>query len=327
MVKRYTGLGWAVGLTLCVAGGVAAQSTCAVQTASSSTDLVVNTENEASAGTVLHGPWPGGATRFRNCKPGEPLQLQIKPMMPGLTYVRDVVIDGLTYPAYGWNATSSLVILGIQVYSGSGLGIWRFPLKIDKTSQQGILAGPTGEFAVTLRVGLVARGGTIIKETQALGVVETSLLNDPSAVVSNSGSVEVNPAVDSCRVRADGAGVILDPARQPELQRPGDTAGEEPLPARVRCSRDGVVAEVGIDDALDMGNTSSVLTPAAGTSATGVGLQILRNGVPLPMGSRWMFTDGATWTDQGLSARYIRTSDALSAGDIVGEAIITATMK
>lgn len=325
MVKRCTGLGWAVGLTLCFVGGAAAQSTCAVQTASSSTDLVVNTENEAPAGTVLNIPQVGYATRFNNCAPGERLQLQIKPMMPGLAYVRDVVIDGISYPAYGWNATSSLAIFGFQATSGGG--IWRFPLTIDKTSQQEIQAGRTGEFAVTLRVGLVARGGTIIKEAQAIGVVETSLLNDPSAVVSNSGSVEVNPAIDSCRVRADGAGVMLDPARQPELQRPGDTAGEEPLPARVRCSRDGIVAEVGIDDALDMGNTSSVLTPAAGTSATGVRLQILRNGMPLPMGSRWMFTDGATWTDQGLSARYIRTSDVLSAGDIVGEAIITATMK
>lgn len=144
MVKRCTGLGWAVGLTLCFVGGVAAQSTCAVQTASSSTDLVVNTENEASAGTVLHGPWPGGATRFRNCKPGEPLQLQIKPMMPGLTYVRDVVIDGLTYPAYGWNATSSLVILDFRFTPApaweSGASRSRSTRRHNRESWQGLLA-------------------------------------------------------------------------------------------------------------------------------------------------------------------------------------------
>lgn len=116
----------------CVVGGVVVQFICVVQMVSFFMDLVVNIENEVLVGMVLYGFWLGGVICFRNCKLGELFQLQIKLMMLGFIYVRDVVIDGFIYFVYGWNVILFLVIFGIQVYFGFGLGIWCFLFKIDK---------------------------------------------------------------------------------------------------------------------------------------------------------------------------------------------------
>ncbi|MCW2067929.1 UNVERIFIED_ORG: type 1 fimbria pilin [Stenotrophomonas maltophilia] len=297
-----------------------AQSACTISQQRASTNVTVATESEADADTVLSIPIRGWGTSLVNCEYST--TVNVKPVMPQLTYVRDVIIAGTTYPAYGWSATSSLVVFRYRIINS--LEYYDEPLRLDRETPITFISagGPIFQLAV----GLVARGGPIIEERVDLGVVETSVAGSPSTRLYNSASVDIRPSSHSCRVRTD-ATVSLAPVQQHQLQRPGDSAAEQAAPARVRCSSAGLVARVRIDDAMDPGNISSVLTAASGTTASGVAVQLLRGGIPLAMGSQWDVTSDFSWIDQDLSARYIRTIDALTPGDIVGEAVITADLK
>lgn len=297
-----------------------AQSSCTVSGQRAATNLVVGTESEAEADTVLSIPIRGFGTSLVNC--GYSTTVNVKPDMPQLTYVRDVVIAGTTYPAYGWSATSPLAVFRYRIVNS--LENYDEPLRLDRETQITFISAGGPYFQ--LAVGLVARGGTIIGETVDLGGVETSVAGSPSTRLYNVATVQIHASSPECRGRTDAA-VSLQPVRQHQLQRPGDSAAEQAAPARVRCNSAGLVATVRIDDALDPGNKSSVLSAAAGTTASGVAVQLLRGGIPLAMGTQWDVTSDGSWLDQDLSARYIRTTDALTPGDIVGEAVITADLK
>ncbi|WP_295566707.1 hypothetical protein [uncultured Stenotrophomonas sp.] len=297
-----------------------AQSSCEVATGNVRPELIVVTGTEANPGEVLLPLGRPRGTLLFKCDYSS--AVEVRPIMPGLKYVQNIVVDGETYRAYEWSTTSPLVVFR-YVMEGV-VGGYAKPLELERDIV--IPFNTSGTVLMYLAVGVIARGGPLVAEIVDVGTVETSVVGDPSIRVSNGALIEIRPSVHSCRVRVDAA-TSLAPAQQQGLQKPGDTANDQAAPVGARCSSAGLIADVRIEDAMDPGNTSSILTPAVGTSAGGVAIQLLRGGVPLMMGTQWDFTSDTGWSDQDISARYIRTTDALSPGEIVGEAVITANLK
>ncbi|WP_280191291.1 fimbrial protein [Delftia sp. PS-11] len=109
------------------------------------------------------------------------------------------------------------------------------------------------------------------------------------------------------------------------------------LPIQCEAISNGLDNDVHIQlfDALNNSNNSSVLTtastPSPGSSApaaSGVGIEILKDGSPLPMGTKWKaatLIDGqAAGTVQiPLAARYIQTSATVSPGSVQARATVT----
>ncbi|MBA0446636.1 hypothetical protein [Stenotrophomonas maltophilia] len=65
--------------------------------------IIATLPNELSPDVVLH-PFRGnsGTTSLKECANDPSFPITLTPTMAGLIYVRNVQIDGASYPAYGW---------------------------------------------------------------------------------------------------------------------------------------------------------------------------------------------------------------------------------
>lgn len=116
----------------------------------------------------------------------------------------------------------------------------------------------------------------------------------------------------------------------------GVTSDERPFSIQLSCA-DGAFAGTAyatLTDQADVSNRSSTLSLSADSSATGVGIQILRNGSVLKYGpddmragneNQWL---AATNVGNGivnipLTARYVRTAQTMTAGTARGRATFT----
>lgn len=79
--------------------------------------------------------------------------------------------------------------------------------------------------------------------------------------------------------------------------------------------------------ANDPGSTCSRLVPTANTTASGVRVQLLRDGHPVVPGRTWNVQSRDGSQDLGLSAEYYREASGFGAGDLEGQAILTATCR
>jgi len=112
-----------------------------------------------------------------------------------------------------------------------------------------------------------------------------------------------------------------------ELMNPDDVAKEEEIRISMNCPMGGIPVKLTLSDNHDVGNTGSQLSPAPGTDAQGVRIELLRNGTPVQFGVRWDHghsMPGGGSESVAFSARYRRVAGPLVPGDVVGEAVLTA---
>ncbi|MEN5286315.1 hypothetical protein ABE494_10290 [Stenotrophomonas lactitubi] len=261
----------------------------------------------------------------RGCAPSQNMRIRIDPALQGLTYVRDVTMEGVSYPAYGLHPTSPLLVFR-HVWSNARQSMQSTPLQIGRSVTVDARTDDRGDINMGVQVAVLGRGGTMTGHfANDIGVVESTVLLPVPVTVTHRKRIDLIITPYSCELRPTLGGVTLDPVVQARLQHPGQSAGEKTLDAQVFCAYPGMTAVLRLDDAQDAGNTGSVLAPAAGTTARGVGLQILRGGAPVQFGQEWDAVVGLSWTDLDLSARYIRLNDDISSGELQGQAILTAT--
>lgn len=138
----------------------------------------------------------------------------------------------------------------------------------------------------------------------------------------------------SCEVTTPVVQVPLPAVTQADLPAVNATAGETAFTLGLRCpSGDGTLVHLTLTDASDIANRSTTLGLAPGSSASGVGLQILdrdtvaaygpdsaRAGTP----NQWeVGRVGEGIWDLPLKVRYIRTQDKLGGGSVIGKATFT----
>ncbi|MEA3086947.1 MAG: hypothetical protein QOC89_4644, partial [Paraburkholderia sp.] len=137
----------------------------------------------------------------------------------------------------------------------------------------------------------------------------------------------------TCGVTTPAVSVDLPPISADGFATIGSTKGSAALKLGVNCSQAAINVNVTLTDASDVSNRSTTLGLAPGSSAAGVGLQILNGTSPVAYGpdsavagnpNQWFAgksTVGAM--DIPLTVRYVRTPGALMVGTVKGTATFT----
>ncbi|MFM0241098.1 fimbrial protein [Paraburkholderia phytofirmans] len=136
----------------------------------------------------------------------------------------------------------------------------------------------------------------------------------------------------TCSVTQSSVAVTLPPAPVANLSNPNSTTGATPFNLQLNCSLSSNV-NVTLTDATDVSNRSTTLNLAPGSSASGVGLQILNGSTPIAYGpdsaaagnmNQWLAgrSAGGPMTIP-LTAQYVRASGALVPGTVKATATFT----
>lgn len=129
----------------------------------------------------------------------------------------------------------------------------------------------------------------------------------------------ITPA--TCMVTTPSISVTLPNVKASDFSGVGATRGDTGLRIGLSC-RGGVGADVHmtLTDATDPGNATNRLTPAPGSTARGVQLRVLYNGMPVNYGpdsamagnlNQWRVGPSSSVTSVPLTAQYIATGTVL----------------
>lgn len=274
--------------------------------------------------------WLGlvAGAEFTGCARLRQANMRFTPSMSGLTFVRNVVINGESYPAYGWHATSPLIALR---HYASSLGPSARSTVVNSTSaveykviSGGAASGNSNGIGSNLQAIFIARGGYMTGITNQ-SVQGTSQLTDFAAGTLHSNlTFSISFQATPCVLR--DADVVLDDVRSSLFSGAGSPAGEKPVGLRMNCPMAGTRVSLTITDSVLPGNSGDDLEPTADSTARGVRVQVVHAGAPVRM-TQSIDLGPSVQGDQiiPLTARYVRTSAALRAGTIKGQAVITAT--
>ncbi|WP_229655268.1 fimbrial protein [Stenotrophomonas maltophilia] len=243
---------------------------------------------------------------------------------PGLTYERDIVHNGHTYPAYSFGPRSPLIGFYHNLQTPTGEGSVGLPVALGRNRNPGIMLATTRPVTADLLIVLFARGGAMqgMPDTD-MGFATSSVEGDPGQNMRHYLQLGLPMRPVTCTV--SDTPVSLDPAAFAALATPGDSTEETPFEVPLNCPSANVDVFLRVDDASGTNAADGVLAPTAASSASGVRMQLLMAGAPLALGREW----NHGYSSAGVQplpfvARYLRTSDALVPGDIGGEAVLTA---
>ncbi|MFM0044572.1 fimbrial protein [Paraburkholderia sediminicola] len=147
--------------------------------------------------------------------------------------------------------------------------------------------------------------------------------------------MKVSPAVvaaSTCSVTSTSVAVTLPQAYTGRLPTAGATTGATPFNLALDCSP-GTRVNVTLTDASNASNTSTTLSLAPGSTATGIGLQVLNGSTPIAYGpdsaaagnqNQWLAgtAAGGSMTIP-LTAQYVRTPGTVAPGTVKGLATFT----
>ncbi|QNA94781.1 fimbrial protein [Stenotrophomonas maltophilia] len=178
--------------------------------------------------------------------------------------------------------------------------------------------GREGE--VLVWVDVYSRGGQMVS-TPKRSIGSTATMQSGN-VGRHHLNIGVRFKAQTCAVTPQS--VTLDPidARTLDQQQ---SAGEKSFNVAVNCGASGRPLVLEMSDVHDLANTGDVLSPAPGSTTTGVALQVLQGGTPVRMQQPWSYgTTTGTVMSVPFSARYLRTPAELRTGSILGEVSLLA---
>ncbi|WP_240196672.1 MULTISPECIES: fimbrial protein [Stenotrophomonas] len=239
--------------------------------------------------------------------------------LAGLTYVRDIVYDGMVWAAYGFSDRSPLIGMVYQLTGSSNQPLHpgqRITLDASVTSN--------GKKNAGVIIRYFFRGGAMESVPyRHLGTVEAWPVSDPSQRLLSPIALGFTVPPVTCTLA--NASHSLDDVLANELAASGSNAKESSFDVAMNCPMDNIDVQLSLADANDPGSSNGQLAPAPGATAGGVQVQLLRGGQPVQFGQAWSHG----WSSKGqqaipFSARYLRTPDPLVPGDVKGEAVLTA---
>ncbi|MBB4512910.1 fimbrial protein [Paraburkholderia fungorum] len=196
-------------------------------------------------------------------------------------------------------------------------------------------AGAYGTGYLQMRIDLVATGPINVSSGNALSYSAASwfTMTDGINQLSLSGiAVNGTVTVRSCSVTTSSVDVTLPKVFAKDLSTTGATSGATPMKIGLSCSQ-GTNVKVTLTDASDVSNRSTTLGLAPGSSATGVGMQILNGSTPVAYGpdsssaanvNQWSAGTAAGGAmNVPLTVQYIRTPGTLVPGIVKGTATFT----
>lgn len=306
---------------------VAAQA-CTSAHAGANTSIRIDAWDDSDEGVVV-SPWmhTGNATFLSGCNYGELIAVDVSAAMPGLEFVRNVSVDGETFPAFGIRGKPKTPLLIFQYAVGNGSGGNQFFPFNPRTGLQFSGAGWSGSSRWSwVRMAAVSRGGEMeALPTTVVGEITYSTPSYPALVKKDNYNVTATLKTKTCRLTATA--VTLQDVDIADLPAEGSTAREREFTVPMNCNG-AFPMYLALTDANAPGNTGSRLTPTGNATAGAVRVQLLLEGNPVVMGQRWsvpMSQNGSQ--DVTLGARYYRETGALHGGVVEGQAVITATYR
>ncbi|MFC0226906.1 fimbrial protein [Serratia aquatilis] len=267
-------------------------------------------------------------------------------LISGRTYTE----DGVTYPIYSTNVPGIGVIVGVKELSqarytpayseSSGLGNTYFYTR--STSLNPLSLGGMARLIVT---GKLSPGVYTIAQKNLIDVFANldELYYPPSTVNPLDRAFILSPTTltitaRTCQMTSDAVqNVALPKVTKSQFSGVGSSpnVGQNFI-VSTQCE-EGVNLYATMTDATNPANSGNILTPGEGTTASGVGVQILRNDIPVAFGpdssaagnmNQWYI--GSADSGPGihpfiipLKARYVQTAASMTAGAVKARTTIT----
>ncbi|MDR5783746.1 fimbrial protein [Caballeronia sp. LZ065] len=245
------------------------------------------------------------------------------------TVTKDVTVNGTLVPGYTNVYQTGVPGIGVHFYITAYFNdTWT-----DVPTSQSFNV-PDGKTPHYTRADLVVTGpvgsGTTSNLPSMFIKFSGSCIETVTATQTLTGSTSVTG--NSCSVTTPTLAFDLPRAFSKNLPSVGATTGDTTLSLGLNCPA-GVKVGLTLTDAVNPANRSSTLSLAPGSSAAGVGLQIVNGETPLSFGpdsavagtvNQWIAgtsTGGAMQVP--LTARYVRTSTTLVPGSVNGKATFT----
>lgn len=255
------------------------------------------------------------------------------PIIPNLTYTE----DGITYPIFSTNIPGIGIIIGIKAMSAAKYT----PVTTITTFRP--VPSPSQGMGLAVQAKLIVTGrltsGVYPIARQRLVRVYT---NGPNNVTTPETDLILNPSTVTITARtcqmlsSTSQNVPLLPVGKNQFYGVGTSAGGEANFSLTTLCDSGVKLYATMTDGSDPGNTGNILKPTEGTTASGVGVQILRNGLPISFGpdssafgntNQWYIgTAGSGGREPftiPLKARYVQTAQNMVAGSVKARATVT----
>ncbi|MEV5456599.1 hypothetical protein, partial [Streptomyces sp. NPDC052535] len=271
----------------------------------------------------------GNSQFLLGCAHGEVVPMDVTSMLPSLEFVRDVLVNGQSYPAFGLTdyPRSPLLIFSHQIWTGGG-SIREQSYPLDVRGMVHFTSKPldSNGRGSLVAVAAVSRGGIMERvPTTLLGTVSRQSPLYPAFVKTDRFTVTANLKVPTCQL-SDTPVKLLDVAAV-DLPASGSHTGERSFDVAMNCNG-AFPVEMVLTDANLPGNTGSRLAPTANSTAGAVRVELLREGVPVELGKTWTIP----LTQNGrqnitLAARYYREAGTFHGGVVEGQAVITATYR
>ncbi|MDR5756383.1 fimbrial protein [Caballeronia sp. LZ035] len=236
--------------------------------------------------------------------------------VPGIGYTSSVSGGGLSGPA-----TMDTAINGPSLPNNSGANYFSSQVTVMVNL---VVTGPVKGGVLTLNpTGVGANGvvGYFFAGNNGLYAFR---------VISPGGATSITAR--GCNVTTPSVGVTLPSVSPSSLASTGAVAGDTSFSLGLNCSA-GTRVNLTLTDATTPSNTSTVLTLGSGSTAFGVGMQILNGMTPIAYGpdssaagnsNQWSAgtANGGPMTIP-LNVRYIRTANPITPGKVAGLATFT----
>ncbi|MGP2768362.1 fimbrial protein [Serratia ureilytica] len=138
----------------------------------------------------------------------------------------------------------------------------------------------------------------------------------------------VNIAVEGCRLSTPSKQVFLGKINRRALTGIGSVSGNTPFSITMECNANTKV-DLEIRGEMANGNRQVLATTPSKDAATGVGLQILRNGIPFELGSKaGMLNQTLVGINEiPLSVQYYQTRENVTPGEVNAVAQFTVSYR
>ncbi|CNB93722.1 Fimbrial protein [Yersinia frederiksenii] len=257
-------------------------------------------------------------------------------VVPGITYTE----DGQIYPIYTTSVPSIGIIMGIKATGVADYKpVMRPPDIIFYPNPR-----PSRGMGITIHAKLIVIGRLTsgvypiarqeLVNVYANGSVAntatygSTLMLDASTVIIRASTCQMSGATTQ--------NVRLLPVSKNQFSGVGSSAGADANFSLTTLCGSGVKLYATMTDGSDPGNTGNILKPAEGTTASGVGVQILRDGSPIFFGpdssmsgntNQWYIgtasSGGSELFTIPLKARYVQTETGMVAGSVKARATVT----
>jgi type 1 fimbria pilin len=245
---------------------------------------------------------------------------------------KDIVVSGTPVPGDASTFQTNVPRIGVRLYvTGYWNSSWAQAPEVETLSPTS--DGAKGHYT---RADLVVTGPVGSGSLANLPVMTVTFTGDWISTVSGTqrriaGSVITG---GTCNVVTPAVEMALPKEFVGDLSAAGSTAGAAPLSIGLDCAK-GVKVYLTISDASNVANRSTRLGLAPGSSASGVGVQILNGSTPVAYGpdsavagttNQWFAGSASGGQMQvPLTARYVRTTGPLIPGTVRATATFTVS--